>query len=106
MITYDKVPIEQVNVDKLRTLLASPEFALLKAVIGAKASERTVQFANASLYRKVRKEGSMVQVPDDAADLHAENSRARAAQYTAALDVLDEIESNPEWFNIKLDQRR
>lgn len=94
MITYETVPLEQVNIDKVRTLLASPEFALLKSIIGAKATQATVQYANASLYES------------EAALQRADVTQHRARAYTTALDVLDEIEQKQEWFVIKLDQRR
>ena len=94
MITYDVVPLEQVNIDKLRTLLASPEFALLKSVIGARATLAALKFTNATLY------------DTDAAKEHAEASLHQAKALTAAMDVLDELADKQEWFAIKLDQRR
>lgn len=106
MITYDKLQLDQPSIDKLRTLFASPEYALLKSVIGARATERSIQFANASLYRRVRKEGSWADADQDNAEMHAVNAREKAEVYTHALDVLDEIEANPQWFHLKLDQRR
>ena len=94
MITFDKVPLEPTQVDKLRTLLASREYATLREVIGARATEEAVQFTNASLYKT-----------DQAIEV-ASTHRENAIVLTHALDVLDQLEKDGEWFRLKLDQRR
>lgn len=94
MIKVEQVPLEQVNVDKLRTLFASPEYALLKMIIGAYATKEIVGLSNASMYDTPQAEAQF------------ENHRQKAKEFTVTLDVLDEIEGNPQWFTLKLDQRR
>ena len=94
MIRYEEIQLDQQRSDKLRTLFASPEYALLKEVIGALATKEAVEFGNASMYKS------------EQAASKAENHLERARDLTTTLDILDQVEKDGAWSTLKLDQRR
>jgi hypothetical protein len=95
-IVFTRIPIDGDQRKRIQGLHAQPGYQLLKEIIGAHASEEQVKAMNAGLYAQI----------SDIAREDVENAIRKAAEYSRALDILDEIEQKEEeWFTAKLEHR-
>lgn len=94
-LEISKVPIENEQQDKLRTLFASPGWLILREVLSAACVEAQVAYMDASLYQ------------NENAIERADTAKAAAVRFNTTLDVLDEVQSNVDgWYRITIEQRR
>jgi len=95
-IVFGKIHIDGEQRKRLQGLHAQPGYQLLKEIIGAHASEQQVVAMNAGLYAQI----SDIATEDTKSAIH------KAAEYSRALDILDEIEQKEEeWFTAKVESR-
>lgn len=95
-ITFTRIPIDGEQRRRLQGFHAQPGYQLLKDIIGAHAGEQQVAAMNAGLYAQI----SNIATED------VKNAIRKAAEYSRALDILDEIEQKEEeWFTAKLEHR-
>lgn len=95
-IIFSKVPMDQEQMKRLAEVFAHPGFSLLRAIIGAHASEEQVKAMNSGLY---------VDFSEDA-KLDTKTAMVKAIDYAKSLDILDEIAARQEeWFTARLETR-
>ena len=89
-------PLEEPRKEKIRRLMVSPEYLLLRDVVSAHCVTEQVNAMNGLLYPGTER-------AVEAVGLHQE----RAAKYRSFLDILDDLEKKEEeWFTVRLDTTR
>lgn len=96
-IAVTNLPIIQSQKDALLALFDTPAYATLKQIISARCITAQVEAMNAQLFEH----------QTEAAKDHAEVAKNNAIRFNATLDVLDELQGNPDsWDQVQLEPRR
>jgi hypothetical protein len=95
-IVITRQPLDATQQGSLQKLFDSPAFSLLKEMVAAQCIEHQVAAMNAAIYPE-----------NEAAAETAQTEIAIAAQRSALLDLLDDLEKQgQEWWTVKLEVRR